>query len=312
MHPLNGLLLIDKPDGLTSHDVVSRVRRILGLRAVGHSGTLDPIATGLLVMLLGEATKISDYVLNGEKGYQVKIRLGISTDTLDRAGKVTEEKPINVTTEQVETAVRGLIGVLQLQIPAFSAAKVDGKKLYEYARKEQEIELPIREMDFRTLKLESVDLPYVTVSMTCSKGSFVRAWVSKLGEVLGCGAHVAELRRTISEPYRVETAISLEKLEEIWKAREARDGYLLGPAWIPLKDTIPTFRSLRIDGQDEVLMRNGQISHKIQARLLSFVPATGGVPPGVKVVSESSDDLVSLLIAEEGKFYRIRRVFNRA
>ncbi len=310
MHQLNGLLLIDKPDGLTSHDVVARVRRILGLRAVGHAGTLDPIASGLLVLLLGEGTKISDYVLNGDKAYEVTVRLGVTTDTLDRAGKTLEEKPVSVTEDQVRDAVKKLTGVLQLQVPAHSAVKIDGKKLYEYARKDQEIELPIREMDFRTTNLSRIELPLVTVSMSCSKGSYVRAWASKLGEILGCGGHVQELRRTVSEPYRVEQAIGLEVLEELWKNSAARDGSILGPAWIPLKDTIPSFRTLRVDGREEVLMRNGQIANKLQTQLLSLVPVTG-VAPGVKVISSDTDDMVALLVPEPGQFFRIKRVFHR-
>lgn len=308
---MNGLLLVDKPSGLTSHDVVARVRRILGLRAVGHAGTLDPAASGLLVLLLGEGTKISDYVLSGEKGYEVKVRLGRRTDTLDRDGTVIEENEVKANADEIRAAASKLRGVLSLPVPAHSAVKVHGKKLYEYARKDQKVEIPIREMDFRTVEVLDVAPPLVTIALQCSKGSYIRAWAEKLGQDLGCGGMVEELRRTISAPYAVEEAISLEKLEEIWKARDARDAGILGTAWVPLKDTLPAFRTLRVDGPDEALMTNGQISRNLQTKLLSFV--TGGErPPGVKVISSATDDVVSLLWADEGQFYKIRRVFRRA
>lgn len=310
MNTLNGLLLVDKPSGLTSHDVVARARRILGLRAIGHAGTLDPIASGLLVLLLGEGTKISDFVLGAEKGYEVKVRLGVRTDSFDRAGQILEEKPITSSDEDIRSAIERLKGVLALPVPAHSAVKIQGKKLYEYARRDQEVEVPMREMDFRSVEVLEIARPFVRVALHCSKGSYVRAWAEKLGQDLGCGAMVEELRRTHSEPYSVEGAITLEALEEIWKGRESRDGHLLGPAWIPLRDTLPGFRTLRIEGQDEVLMRNGQISRQMQGRLLAFVTA-GQCPPGVKVISQETDDLISLLLAEGGQFYKIRRVFHR-
>ncbi len=310
MNTMNGLLLVDKPSGLTSHDVVARVRRILGLRAIGHAGTLDPIASGLLVLLLGEGTKISDYVLGGDKGYEVKARLGRRTDTLDRDGRVLEEKDVGAAPDEVRAAIGRLKGVLSLPVPAHSAVKVRGKKLYEYARQEKEVEAPVREMDFREVDVLDVSLPLATIALTCSKGSYIRAWVDKLGSDLGCGAMVEELRRTRSEPYSVADAITLEALEQAWQTRQARDASVLGKAWVPLRDALPAFRVLRVDGQDEVLMKNGQISRHLQTRLLGFV--TGGQRlPGVKVVSAATDDLVSLLWADEGEFYKIRRNFNR-
>lgn len=309
---LNGLLLVDKPSGLTSHDVVARVRRILGLRAIGHAGTLDPIASGLLVLLLGEGTKISDYVLEADKAYEVKVRLGLRTDTLDRAGQVLEDKPVTASTDEIRAAAEKLKGVLTLPVPAHSAVKVQGKKLYEYARKDQVVEIPMREMDFRTVEILEVAPPFVTISLTCSKGSYIRAWAERLGQDLGCGARVEELRRTASAPYSVAHAITLEKLEEIWKARESRDGTLLASAWVPLKDSLPGFETLRVDGQDETLMKNGQISKNVQARLLTLVgPGHATSLPGVKIISQETQDLVSILCADPGQFYKIRRVFHR-
>lgn len=311
MNPLNGLLLVDKPTGCTSHDVVAKARRILGLRAIGHAGTLDPLASGLLVLLLGEGTKVSDYVLNGDKAYELTLRLGVRTDSFDMTGEVLEEKPVAVTLEQVRACVGRLSGTLELPVPVHSAVKVQGKKLYEYARKDQAVEVPVRQMEFKAPEVVAIDLPLVRVTMRCSKGTYVRAWAERLGRDLGCGAAVEALRRVFSEPYTVSDAITLEKLEETWRAREVRDGRLLGSAWVPLRDTLPGFRTLRVDGQEEVLMRNGQIAKNLQMRLLSFV-SEGTQPPGIKVISQSSDDLLALLVAEGGQFYKIRRIFHRA
>jgi tRNA pseudouridine55 synthase len=131
VNPMNGLLLIDKPIGLTSHDVVGRARRILGHKGIGHAGTLDPLASGLLVLLVGEATKVSDYILNGDKSYELKARLGIATDSMDITGVVLAEKTVTSSVEQIRSAVSALSGKITMKVPVHSAVKVDGKKLYE-------------------------------------------------------------------------------------------------------------------------------------------------------------------------------------
>ncbi|MEK7358385.1 MAG: tRNA pseudouridine(55) synthase TruB, partial [Bdellovibrionota bacterium] len=149
MNPMNGLLLIDKPVGITSHDVVGRARRILGMRGIGHAGTLDPLASGLLVLLIGEATKVSDYILNGDKSYELKARLGITTDSMDMTGIVTREAAVTATSDEVRSAALALQGKLTLKVPVHSAVKVDGKKLYEYAHKGETPDVvPDREMSF--------------------------------------------------------------------------------------------------------------------------------------------------------------------
>lgn len=309
MNLMNGLLLIDKPKGCTSHDVVGRARRILGLRAIGHAGTLDPLASGLLVLLLGEGTKVSDFILNGDKAYEVKARLGVRTDTLDMDGEIISQVTPEVSQERIAEVVAGLCGKLTLPIPIHSAVKVQGKKLYEYARRDQEVEVPMREMVFSNIRVLEMTPSYVRVEMRCSKGSFIRAWVSKLGEELGCGAAVEELRRTLSDPYTVDQAITLEVLEEKWRSREVRDAGVLGTAFVPLKESLPTFRTLFAQGKEEVLIKNGQIPNSLQGQLLSFISPTGEAPH-VKVISRNTDDLLTILVAEPGKFYKIRRVFH--
>lgn len=313
MNPMNGLLLIDKPSGLTSHDVVHRVRRILGIRGIGHAGTLDPLASGLLVLLVGEATKVSDYLLNGDKGYEVTVRLGLKTDSMDVTGQVLQESPVDVSLEKIRETVLSAEGRLQLEVPVHSAVKVDGRKLYELAHKgERPAEVPVREMTFYALEIREIEPPArVSLAMRCSKGSFVRAWANFVGEELGCGGAVESLRRTFSDPFMIDRAIGLEELEEKWNARTERHGREIGPAWVPLKDALPHFRRVDISGQDEYLLKNGQISGNLRASLLQGVQIGEMLPP-VRVISRETDDLLAILLAQPGQFYKIKRVFHRA
>ncbi len=314
MNPLNGLLLVDKPVGMTSHDVVAKVRRILGNRNIGHAGTLDPLASGLLILLIGEGTKVSDYILNGNKSYELKAKLGVTTDSMDITGKVTREAPVNSSLDEIQKAVASLAGVLKLKVPLHSAVKVDGKKLYEYAHKgEQPAEdiVPEREMEFFDVNLIEASKDQVVVRMSCSKGSFIRAWANALGEKLGCGATVEGLRRIESMPFNVSQAITLEDLATRWENREERHGRVIGPAWVPLKDALPFFQPIFIDGYCETLLKNGQISKVVQAQLLQHV-SIGSAPPPVRVISRETEDLLAILLAENGQFYKIRRVFLKA
>lgn len=317
MNPMNGLLLIDKPSGLTSHDVVHRVRRILGIRGIGHAGTLDPLASGLLILLIGEATKVSDYILNGDKSYEATVRLGVRTDSMDITGKVLEERPFESDESAIRAAVEGMSGTLNLSVPVHSAVKVDGKKLYEYAHKgEQPESVPTRQMAFYDVRVLGIEPTRVRVHLSCSKGSFIRAWANELGERLGCGGCIETLRRVASEPFNSATAIGLEQLEQSWEARTERHGSQLGPAWVPLRDSLPHFEMLYVDGADERLLKNGQISGAVRAGLLRFVSATpqpgeNHLPP-VRVISRDTDDLLAILLAEPGQFYKIKRVFHRA
>lgn len=312
MNPMNGLLLVDKPTGVTSHDVVHKVRRVLGIRGIGHAGTLDPMASGLLILLVGEATKVSDYLLNGDKGYEITVQLGVKTDSMDMTGNVLLERPVTVTPEQIRKAALELQGSLELEVPVHSAVKVDGKRLYEFAHKGERPEaVPMRRMDFFDLDVHDITENSVSVRMRCSKGSFVRAWADALGEKLGCGGAVSVLRRVFSDPFTVDQAIGLEDLEKVWEGKPERHGRVIGESWIPLKDALPHFRRIDVSGQDEHLMRNGQLSKNVQAQLLQMVHM-GQVMPPVRVITRETDDLLALLLAEQGQFYKIRRVFHRA
>ena len=300
---MDGILLINKPGGMTSHDVVGKCRRLLSRRDIGHAGTLDPMATGLLVILVGKATKISDFVLNGDKSYKTTVLLGTTTDTDDITGEVIEKKDnVDVTLDQVEKAVEDLTGLLKLKVPIYSAIKVKGKKLYEKARKGEDFEPPVREMDFRDLKLINFDGNKVEISFSCSKGSYVRAWGKALGEKLGCGATLEKLERIHSEPYQLNQSMTLEELEKINPEDLAHND-----SFVPLNQTLPNWPGIKVEGLDEKLISNGQIPRKLERYLeLEF---GGRNFPGVKILSKKSGRLVGLLNYSPPLSFKIRRVF---
>ena len=197
---IHGVLLVDKPTGMTSHDVVREVRKKLQMKTVGHAGTLDPLATGLLVILLGEATHLSDDLLNNDKNYHVRVKWGVETDTWDVKGRVLKEDLSPIDGQQVALEAQKLVGNLELPVPIYSAVKLKGKKLYEYAREGQNINLPKREMNFYNLVVDRVGEGFIDVEMSCRKGSFIRSWAHQLGVHLGVGACVERLRRMASTP----------------------------------------------------------------------------------------------------------------
>jgi tRNA pseudouridine55 synthase len=296
---IHGLLLINKPSGMTSHDVVARVRRILGTKSVGHSGTLDPMASGLMVLLIGEATKLSQYILERNKAYRVRAQLGIRTDTLDTTGQILETWPQRPDPDQVrETALR-LVGEMELEVPIFSAAKVDGKKLYEYARAGESVQVPKKVMNFFDLQVEEQGADWIDLFLRCSKGSFIRAWVDQLGRSLNIGAAMSRLERTESLPYFLHQAITLEELEG--------QGASFEKGFVPMSATLAEAKVLRIKGQDQVMISNGLISHDLRTQLISvFQPGRDEV---VKVISQSSGQLLALIGLEPEKGFAIRRVF---
>lgn len=329
---MNGVLLVDKEPGMTSHDVVAKARRALGIRAIGHAGTLDPLASGLLLLLVGEATKISDYLLNGDKSYEVTVRLGVETDSMDITGKVLKELPTResgklvagLSEERIREVVERASGVLNLEVPVHSAVKVDGKKLYEHAHKGERPEVvPVREMSFYGIEylgceagsgVEATQFAEIRVRLSCSKGSFIRAWANHVGRELGVGGTVSALRRIASEPYRVTGAKRIGEIAELWENRQVRSGEVLGSAWVPLEKALPHFGQVEVAGHDAVLLRNGQISKSLQGELLRKMQMEGGLPTQTAlqpmcVIHREESRLLALLVAEPGEFYKIRRVF---
>ncbi|MFL5322409.1 MAG: tRNA pseudouridine(55) synthase TruB [Myxococcaceae bacterium] len=213
---MNGVLVIDKPAGPTSFDVVKRVRSLLKVKKAGHTGTLDPAATGVLPICLEDATKVAGYITLGDKAYDAVIRLGQTTDTQDAMGKVLSDRPVpNLTKALLEEAFAKFRGTFQQTPPMYSAVKVDGKRLYELARKGEEVERAARTVTVHELTLRDFSSNELRLSVRCSKGFFVRTLAFELGEALGCGAHLKALRRTMSGPFSLSQAVALDKLETL-------------------------------------------------------------------------------------------------
>ncbi len=209
----DGLLLVDKPAGPTSHDIVHEIRRRFSIRKVGHGGTLDPQATGLLILLLGRGTKQSRYFISCDKTYEGVMCLGVSTDTQDKEGKILHESPVDgVLADRVEEEMRKRTGD-QMQIPPMvSAVKVDGTALYKKARKGEEVERKSRLIHVYEFKMRHFGLPYVEFILKCSKGTYVRTLCSDIGDALGCGAYLEELRRTECGEFGVSESSAFEDI----------------------------------------------------------------------------------------------------
>jgi tRNA pseudouridine55 synthase len=216
---MNGILLIDKPQGLTSHDVVFKIRKKVGIKKVGHGGTLDPLATGLLLILVGKATKKSNNFTQAKKKYEFDCRLGISTDTDDAEGKVLKTADISaLSSEEIINAVTSFKGEIVQEVPKYSAVKVNGKKLYQLAREGKNIRLPKRKVQVYKIKVKKINLPAVSLEVLCSKGTYIRSICRDLGKKLGCGGITSKLRRTYIEPYDIKEAHNLKKIDDMSKA----------------------------------------------------------------------------------------------
>ncbi len=211
-----GILLVDKPTGCTSHDVVAHLRRYLKMKRIGHAGTLDPLATGLLIMLIGKATKVSQFLMSLDKEYEGVMKLGETTDSHDSDGETREVRDVpDLSKADIEESMKGFMGD-QYQIPPmFSAKKIGGVPLYKLARKGKEVEREPRFINVSKFDLLELDLPLVRFVLSCSKGTYVRTIAHDLGERLGCGAHLTALRRTRIDRFNVADALTLDQIDSM-------------------------------------------------------------------------------------------------
>ncbi len=300
----HGLALVKKPPGLTSHDVVARARRVFQTPSVGHCGTLDPLATGLLILLIGEATKISQYILEGDKSYRVGVLFGQETDTLDVTGKVTKTTDIPTSAVVIKERGLGLKGAFDWPIPKYSAKKIDGKKLYEYAREGISVEIPTKEMKFWDVNYIDSDQEgrRATFNISCSKGSFIRTWVDQLGKSLDSAATMETLERTGSTPFSLEQAATLEDISDKLATGEACS------ALIKLEHALVASKRVQVRGLDARLFQNGQISFDLRSRLIQgFDPKKDQY---VFILSSDTQKPMGVVGIEPGKGFTIRRVFN--
>ena len=209
-----GVLRVDKPGGVTSHDVVQTIRRRMGQREVGHTGTLDPMATGLLVLTLGKATRLGRFLESARKTYLGTVVLGQATDTFDAEGTVVDEAPVpTLSEEEVRQAVAGFKGLLRQRVPVFSAVKVDGERLHAKARRGDAVEAPERTVEIHEIHLQAWRSPRLDIEVVCSKGTYIRTLATQIGEVLGVPAHLGRLRRTEVGPHHVDHAVAPDASE---------------------------------------------------------------------------------------------------
>lgn len=226
---VDGILILDKPKGLTSNAALQKVRWLLNAEKAGHTGSLDPLATGVLPLCFGEATKFSQYLLDADKGYEAWIQLGVTTNTGDAEGQVLERRPVNVTLEDLQPVLGRFLGEIQQVPPMYSALKRDGQPLYKLARAGEVVEREARQVCISRLELLAFEGDRIQVSVRCSKGTYIRTLAEDIGLVLGCGAHVAELRRTQVGPFDLSQAVALDQLEAVQEAEGAAalDAFLL-------------------------------------------------------------------------------------
>ena len=254
---INGVINIYKIKGFTSHDVVAKLRGIMKQKKIGHTGTLDPDATGVLPVCLGSATKLCDMLTDKDKEYIAKVQLGVITDTQDMTGTVLKEKEVNVTESQVREAIQSFVGSYEQIPPMYSALKVNGKKLYELAREGKEVERKARPVTIHYIEVMEMSLPQITIKVGCSKGTYIRTLCHDLGEKLGCGAAMAALERTKSGQFSLDTAITLAELEEKLKASEEDREKMVQSLVIPVDNMFLEYQELRVVPQWERLIQNG-------------------------------------------------------
>jgi tRNA pseudouridine55 synthase len=226
--PNFGLLNIDKPSGVTSHDVVAIVRRATKIKKIGHAGTLDPLATGVLVLCLGKATRLSAYAMSHTKVYEAQIHLGVETETYDAEGQITTTNSASISQAEFEAVLTQFLGDIDQLPPMYSAIKKGGKKLYELARKGETIEVEPRPVTIESLTIQHWEFPYVDLEIICSPGTYIRSFAHDIGQLLGVGGHLSALRRTASGNFRVENAVSLDTLRTAIE-RDEWQQYLLSP-----------------------------------------------------------------------------------
>ena len=241
---IHGVFLLDKPQGMSSNDIMQKVKRIFQANKAGHTGALDPLATGMLPICLGEATKFSQFLLDADKRYLVTAKLGERTDTSDAEGQIVETRKVKVKTPEILTALEQFRGDI-LQVPTmFSALKHNGKPLYEYARQGITVEREARPITIFELNFIEYNAPYLTLEVHCSKGTYIRTLVDDLGEVLGCGAHVTMLRRTAVADYPTEKMLDWNALQSL---AEQQDLALLDALLLPMDTAVAKLPALTLD-----------------------------------------------------------------
>ena len=285
---MNGIVIVDKPEGWTSQDVTARLRRVFNTRRIGHGGTLDPMATGVLPVFVGRATRGVEFFEHAEKTYETVLRLGITTDTEDISGTVLTEQEACVTEEQLEEVLQRFRGDIMQVPPMYSALKVNGQKLYDLARKGKEVERQPRPITIHELTLLGMEAEGIHLRVRCSKGTYIRTLCKDIGEALGCGGCMAALRRVSAGEYTIEESVPLQRLLET----ETPEAFLR-----PVDSMFRNFPAVELTEKQEARCRNGN----------SF---TLNIADGTYRAYSRNGEFLALSKAESGTFSTIKSFFD--
>jgi tRNA pseudouridine55 synthase len=299
----NGILNVDKPSGPTSFDVIRLVRSRARVRKVGHAGTLDPLASGVLLVLLGQAVRVSENLMDLPKTYRATVRLGVSTDTYDAEGAPTDETEVNVSQSQVKLALLPFVGEIQQTPPAFSAVKVAGRPAHRLARKGAPVALASRRARIDRIELLGFESPDVEIEVECGKGTYIRSLAHDLGQALGCGAHLAALVRTRVGPFSSDSAHSLDHLE-----RDLESG-AWGASLLPMDLGLTHLPAITLHIEDEKDIRHGQAVRIDEDRLAGVPLADGGQ---YRAYAEDGGLVGIIRYAADGGKWRPYKVFGPA
>jgi tRNA pseudouridine55 synthase len=287
-----GLLIIDKPTGPTSHDIVNLVRRGTGIRKVGHTGTLDPYASGVLLILLGGVTRLAEYLLEVDKEYLATAQFGSATSTFDAAGRITATRPFSFREESLVEKMSTFVGE-RLQVPpAYSAIKIGGRKAYDMARKGEDVELAPRKVNIYELELIRWESPNAVIRVRCSRGTYIRSLANDIGEAMGTHAHLVSLRRTRLGPFAVEHATTVDEIK-----RRFMDG-TWEKAAMPSSAVLEGWQTVQLSQEDAVKLRNG-----------IAIPAAPQSTGRARAI-DPEGELVAVLEADPTGTWQPRKVFN--
>ncbi|MFQ5642297.1 MAG: tRNA pseudouridine(55) synthase TruB [Thiogranum sp.] len=252
---VNGILLLDKPSGITSNDALQQVKRLYYAKKAGHTGSLDPLASGVLPICMGEATKVSAFLLDADKRYQVRCQLGVRTTTGDAEGEVAETRPVVPwSAEQLEAVLDGFRGHIEQIPPMYSALKHQGQRLYKLARQGVEVEREPRPVDIHELTLTGQGDDWIDIDVHCSKGTYVRTLAEDIGEKLGCGAHVSALRRSMVGPYGDDQLVSLEQLQDL----KENDMPAMDALLLPIESALSQWPDVDLSSDAAFYLQQGQ------------------------------------------------------
>ncbi len=263
---INGILLLDKPKGLSSNQALQKAKYLYQAAKAGHTGTLDPMATGVLPVCFGEATKFSQYLTDADKAYQATLKLGVTTTTGDAEGEVLQTRPVDCDVDRFSQVCEQFVGEIAQTPPMYSALKFEGKPLYEYARAGIEIERPARKIHIHSIQVDAFEQDIAQITVHCSKGTYIRTLAEDIGEQLGCGSHLIGLRRTLSGPFSLSQSLTIEQLASLNEAQKVE--YLL-----PVDQTVTTLPAVTLTQEMVDKIRLGQtikIQHGMDVALIKL------------------------------------------